>query len=138
MPAECQVYGDEGIRNRVRYVRRFGPRGVTHFGEKSPEHQRYLPDVGRVLPGAKVVLLYRDGRDVAHSLTKLAWMSDDVYVNFALWLYYYRIQRRADSILKGETPRKSKRRNEDEDVYRDRDDQTQFVGEVSKWIVDGG
>ena len=80
------------------YVNRLG-RGaeVTHFGEKSPEHQRRLGRIGRVFPGSKVVLIYRDGRDVALSLTKLPWMSEDLYVNFALWLHYYRRQKRAET-----------------------------------------
>ena len=78
------------------YVGRLGRGGVTHFGEKSPEHQRRLRFIHRLFPGAKVVLIYRDGRDVALSLTKLPWMSPDLYVNFALWLRYYRHQRRAE------------------------------------------
>ncbi len=78
------------------YVERLGRGGVTYFGEKSPEHQRRLGRVRRLFPGAKVVLIYRDGRDVALSLTKLPWMSPDLYVNFALWLRYYRHQRWAE------------------------------------------
>src|SRR5947209_17565880 len=47
------------------YAGRLGRAGVTHFGEKSPEHQRRLGLLRRVFPGARVVLIYRDGRDVA-------------------------------------------------------------------------
>jgi hypothetical protein len=41
------------------------------------------------------LVIYRDGRDVASSLTKVPWMSPDLYVNFVVWLYYYRVVRRA-------------------------------------------
>jgi hypothetical protein len=78
------------------YIERLGRGGVTHFGEKSPEHQRRLTRIQSLFPDARVVLIYRDGRDVALSLTKLPWMSRDLYVNFALWLHYYHIQRRAE------------------------------------------
>jgi hypothetical protein len=77
-----------------RYLERVGRPGVTHFGEKSPEHLRRLGRIRALFPEAKIVLIYRDGRDVALSLTRLPWMSRDLYVNFALWLHYCRIQRR--------------------------------------------
>lgn len=76
------------------YLDRLQKRSVTHFGEKSPAHQRFLGQIKRVCPDAKVVLIYRDGRDVAASLRKLPWMPADVELAFALWLHYYRIQRR--------------------------------------------
>jgi hypothetical protein len=79
------------------YLERLDKADVTHFGEKSPEHQRRLCLIRRVFSDAKIMLIYRDGRDVACSVRKLPWMSSDLYVNFALWLHYYRIQRREQS-----------------------------------------
>ena len=75
------------------YLDRLGQPGVTHFGEKSPQHQRRVPAILKTFPEAKLVLIYRDGRDVALSLTKLSWMPKNLYVNFFVWLHYYRIQR---------------------------------------------
>jgi hypothetical protein len=49
--------------------------------------------IRRLFPDAKILFLYRDGRDVALSLTHVPWMSSDVHVNFLVWLYYYRILR---------------------------------------------
>jgi hypothetical protein len=77
------------------YLDRLDRPMVSHFGEKTPEHQRRLARIRRLFPAAKVILLYRDGRDVACRLRRLPWMSPDLYVNFALWLHYYRLQQRA-------------------------------------------
>ena len=71
-----------------QYVRRLNKKGVTAFGEKTPEHTGLLPNVRRLFPDAKILVLYRDGRDVAQSLTQVPWMSTNLYVNFAVWLYY--------------------------------------------------
>jgi hypothetical protein len=76
------------------YSDRVGKPRATHFGDKSPEHQRRIPALNRTFPEAKLILIYRDGRDVALSLTKVPWMPHDLDVGFALWLHYHRIQRR--------------------------------------------
>jgi hypothetical protein len=78
----------------ARYVQRIGKPGVTHFGEKTPGHLRCLPEIRALFPDSKIILLYRDGRDVALSLTQVPWMHHDLYVNFAMWLYYYRIHQK--------------------------------------------
>lgn len=77
-----------------RYLSRIGRTAVTHFGEKSPEHLRRYRLIRRVFPDAKCVLLYRDGRDVALSLSKVPWMPGDLEVGFALWLHYARVAAR--------------------------------------------
>jgi hypothetical protein len=79
------------------YLERLGKTNVTYFGEKSPEHTGSLPRIRRQFPDAKFLVLYRDGRDVAASLTHVPWMSDDLYVNFVVWLYYNRIVEAARS-----------------------------------------
>lgn len=76
------------------YLDRMRHLGITHFGEKSPEHQLRIPQILETFPQARFVLIYRDGRDVALSLRKVEWMPNDLYVNFLVWLRYYRIQRR--------------------------------------------
>lgn len=76
-----------------QYVARRGKPGVTCFGEKTPEHTGHLASIRGLFPDAKVVVLYRDGRDVALSLSKVPWMSPDLYVNFLVWLYYDRLVR---------------------------------------------
>jgi hypothetical protein len=90
--AEGRAYYEEMAR---RYVERLGHDGLTHFGEKTPEHTGHLPLIRRLFPEAKVVAISRDGRDVAASLSRMSWMSADVYVNFLVWLYYNRVLRAA-------------------------------------------
>jgi hypothetical protein len=79
-----------------RYIRRVGKPDVAYFGEKTPEHTGVVPRIRSVISNAKFLLIYRDGRDVALSLTKVPWMHDDIYVNFAVWLYYVHHQIRLE------------------------------------------
>jgi hypothetical protein len=78
-----------------QYVERLGKKDAAYFGEKTPEHTGHLPRIRELFPSSKIVVLYRDGRDVALSLTKVPWMSSNLYVNFLVWLYYQRIVRSA-------------------------------------------
>ncbi len=85
------------------YVARLDKPGVTRFGEKTPEHTGHLDRIRELFPGAKVIVLYRDGRDVALSLSRTPWAPAGIYANFMIWLYYQRIimgaQSRADPDL---------------------------------------
>ena len=47
-----------------QYLERLGKTGVTYFGEKTPEHSGHLPSIRKLFPEAKILVLYRDGRDV--------------------------------------------------------------------------
>jgi hypothetical protein len=76
-----------------QYVARLGKRAVDCFGEKTPEHTGRVGVIRRLFPGAKIIVLSRDGRDVALSLTRVPWMSPDLYVDFLVWLYYERVVR---------------------------------------------
>lgn len=75
------------------------PCGDLVFGEKSPEHQRRVSLIQKTFPDAKFVLIFRDGRDVACSLTKVPFMPGDLHVGFELWRHYFRIQRQLRDIL---------------------------------------
>ena len=76
-----------------QYLARQPKRDVACFGEKTPEHTGLLPRIRELFPSARVLVLYRDGRDVASSLTRVPWLSPNLYVNFLVWLYYSRIVR---------------------------------------------
>jgi hypothetical protein len=77
-----------------KYVHRL-PKQVESFGEKTPEHTGHLSRIQEVFPEAKILVLYRDGRDVALSLTRTPWMPAGLYVNFLVWMWYQRIVARA-------------------------------------------
>jgi hypothetical protein len=70
------------------YLTRLGRADVSHFGEKSPAHTGRLRTIKRLFDDAKIIFIYRDGRDVALSLSKVPWAHKDVYINFIIWMYY--------------------------------------------------
>lgn len=72
------------------YLERLGLTRVEYFGEKSPRHLLCIQRIVRLLPDAKFVLIDRDGRDAALSLAKVPWGPPGLYVNFAIWLRFYR------------------------------------------------
>ena len=73
-----------------RLGRRRGPEDVLYFGDKTPEHTSRLPWMREAFPDAKILFLYRDGRDVAVSLTTVPWIRCTAYGGMLIWLYYYR------------------------------------------------
>jgi hypothetical protein len=48
--------------------------GVERWAESTPLHLLYLPLIKRLIPDALIVHIIRDGRDVAVSLNKIAWI----------------------------------------------------------------
>jgi len=77
------------------YLERLGKSHARYFGDKTPEHTGQLGRILSLFPDSKIIFVYRDGRDVALSLTRVPWMSGNLYVNFLVWLYYYRVLTRA-------------------------------------------
>jgi hypothetical protein len=75
----------------TKYASRLGKQDAVYFGEKTPEHTGRLPRIRQMFPQAKILVLQRDGRDVALSLSRMPWTSPDLYVNFLVWLYYHRL-----------------------------------------------
>jgi hypothetical protein len=83
--ADGRAYYEDMAR---QYVDRHVGKDVAFFGEKTPEHTGLLPSIRRLYPDAKILVLCRDGRDVASSLSRMPWTSPNLYVNFIVWLYY--------------------------------------------------
>jgi len=75
------------------YLARVGQTDSQYFGEKTPRHQLHVQKIRALYPDAKIILIYRDGRAVALSLTKTPWACKDLYFNFAMWRRYVRVQR---------------------------------------------
>ncbi len=74
------------------YLAKLGRKNVAYFGEKSPRHLLVLPRIVKLLPDARFILIYRDGRDVALSMKQVPWAPNDLYLNFSIWLEYDRWQ----------------------------------------------
>jgi hypothetical protein len=74
-----------------QYVKARRKAHVTLFGEKTPEHTSHIDQIQNLFPDSKIIVLYRDGRDVALSLRKTPWAAAGIYANFMIWLYYQNI-----------------------------------------------
>lgn len=74
-----------------QYVEKLNKKGVAWFGEKTPEHTGHMGRIRQLFPDSKILILYRDGRDVALSLSKTPWMPGGLNVGFLVWLYYQRL-----------------------------------------------
>lgn len=58
------------------------------WGEKTPEHLLYVPQILQWYPNAKIVHVIRDPRAVCASLAKVPWASNDVVSNARVWNRY--------------------------------------------------
>ncbi len=67
----------------------------TCFGEKTPEHTSRILLIRQVFPKAKIIFIYRDGRDVALSLSKVPWLNCDVNAGIWIWQRYHRMMQHA-------------------------------------------
>jgi hypothetical protein len=77
------------------YCAKVQKKDVLYFAEKTPQHILHMPRIRAVYPEAKFLLVSRDGRDVASSLSKVPWGPSDPYAAFRVWLRCYRAQQQA-------------------------------------------
>lgn len=59
--------------------------GARRWGDKTPEHIRYLREIRRDFPGAKLVHLVRDGRDVAEAMRRMIFYPVTAYGVARVW-----------------------------------------------------
>ena len=60
-------------------------KGKSYFIEQTPWYGQHIRALSRLFPGAKVIHLIRDGRDVALSFARTPWWSHDVIENLRRW-----------------------------------------------------
>lgn len=58
------------------------------WGEKTPHHIDYWNEITKIWPEAKVIHIYRDGRDVALSLKSARFGPKTIYANAKYWSNY--------------------------------------------------
>jgi len=65
-------------------------RGNRRWGEKTPHHLWFWRDLDAIFTDARYLVVARDGRDVACSLSEVEWSSGDPLVNAARWKVEWR------------------------------------------------
>ena len=65
--------------------------GKARCGEKTPQHLLEVPAILRHFPGARIVCLLRDGRDVALSLRAMPWGPPTLAAAADLWKTFVRL-----------------------------------------------
>ena len=56
-----------------------------HWGDKTPSHVHHLQKIKEVFPEAKIIHLFRDGRDVAESLERVWFSPQNIIDNAIIW-----------------------------------------------------
>ena len=65
--------------------------GKARCGEKTPQHLLHVPAMLRHFPGARIVCLLRDGRDVSLSLRAMPWGPPTLVAAAELWNSFVRL-----------------------------------------------
>ena len=69
--------------------------GKERWGEKTPHHAFFTETLCEWFPGASIVHLVRDPRDVVASLLRMPWAPDSILNNAWMWLLFNRAARRS-------------------------------------------
>jgi len=67
--------------------------GKIRWGNKSPRNVHFVPDIKTLFPGAKIVHLLRDGRDVALEIAEADFWPHSVWGGAQRWLHCIRAAR---------------------------------------------
>jgi hypothetical protein len=60
--------------------------GKPRFGEKTPHHALFTETLCEWFPGANILHLVRDPRDVVASLQRMVWAPNNILANAGMWL----------------------------------------------------
>ncbi len=102
------AFQDNTVANLFRSIlEAYGQRlGKERVGEKSPKHIENVLELLAIYPGAKVLCIVRDGRDVVRSLIKAPWAEPDNPRRFGLfctvWSDYARLVGQYEKKISGE------------------------------------
>ncbi len=62
--------------------------GKPRYGEKTPQHALFTETLAEWYPGAAIIHLIRDPREVVASLQRVPWASNSVITNTKTWIDY--------------------------------------------------
>jgi len=67
--------------------------GKVRYGEKTPHHAFFAKTLGEWFPGAAIIHLVRDPRDVVASLQRMPWAPNSIVDNAWMWRLFNRAAR---------------------------------------------
>lgn len=71
----------------------------TRWGDKTPRYTRYIDNINYIFDDALFLHIVRDGRDVASSLKKVTWFSNDIIAISRHWKNMVNFAERAELLL---------------------------------------
>ena len=67
--------------------------GSPRWGDKTPQYVEHIPLLTRIFPQARVIHIYRDGRDVIESWVRMSFTPGNVFRGARGWRHYVRAGR---------------------------------------------
>ncbi len=77
--------------------------GKPRWGDKTPHYVREIPTLLQLFPDAKVIHIYRDGRDVALSWLRSKLLPRNLFTAATLWRSWVQAGRRAGAALSADS-----------------------------------
>jgi hypothetical protein len=81
------------LTTMMRYYSDF--HGKERYGEKTPHHCFHTETLSDWYPGASIIHLVRDPRDVVASLQRMSWAPKSILNNASIWLLFNRAAERS-------------------------------------------
>ena len=77
-------------------------RNKPRWGDKRPYYIRYIPQLIKLYPDARIIHIIRDGRDCVGSLKKMPWWRKNVMYSMLNWRYSIRMGSIAAKVYKNQ------------------------------------
>jgi len=98
--ADCRSFREVLCRLYEAWAR---AENKPRWGDKTPLYVTEIPLLLKLFPGARIIHIYRDGRDVAQSWIQTGFLVQNMYTAARLWKSYVNSGRRAGAALPRDT-----------------------------------
>jgi hypothetical protein len=98
--ADCRSFREVVCRLYEAWARQ---ENKLRWGDKTPHYAAEIPLLAKLFPGARILHIRRDGRDVAMSWIRGRFGPCNIYTAARLWMWYVNRARRAGAALPRET-----------------------------------